>query len=132
MQDQTFKQQFEALTLDPVYFNHLGHVRITWIYLNESTVATACEKVLDGIKKYATHLGAPDKFHYSLTVASVYIIAQAMRDSKTSNFVDFVAANADLFKHFKSQIAVYYSDKVIESNAAQQGWVEPDRQILPK
>jgi hypothetical protein len=131
MQDYTFKQRFEDLTLDPVYFNHLGHVRITWLYLNENSVDAACEKVIAGIKKYATHLGAPEKFHYSLTVASVYIIAQAMQVTKTSSFVDFVTLNTELIKNFRSQLANYYSDRVIESEAAKQEWVEPDIQPLP-
>ena len=33
MTDEDFIAAFESRTLDPQHFNHLGHVRLAWLYL---------------------------------------------------------------------------------------------------
>ena len=34
---QQFLEQFENQTLDPNYFDHRGHIRLAWLYLNDAT-----------------------------------------------------------------------------------------------
>jgi hypothetical protein len=50
MTDDAFLSAFEACTLDPQHFNHRGHVRLAWLYLQRYPFDEAVTR--------ATHLGA--------------------------------------------------------------------------
>lgn len=69
LDDQTFLKQFESLTLEPCHFNHIGHLRLAWLYLQSNDVSQAAKLTSNGIKAYAESLGANNKFHLTITNA---------------------------------------------------------------
>lgn len=75
LSDEDFFSQFEALTLDPVHFTHLGHLRLGWLYLERYDTASAIDRACKGIKAYAESLGASTKFNLTMTNAFIRIIA---------------------------------------------------------
>jgi hypothetical protein len=76
LSDETFIAQFENHTLSADYFDHLGHLRIGWLYLNQYDTNSAIERACTGIETYAQSLGAGDKFHFTITDATMRIMAK--------------------------------------------------------
>jgi len=130
LSDQQFVLQFETLTLDPAYFNHIGHIRITWIYLQSLPDTVVQKKVAEGIKNYATSLGATDKFHATMTQAFVQLITCRFRQNKELSWGKFLEKNSDLVDDAKQVIGLHYSDDLLNSRSAQQQALEPDKREI--
>lgn len=127
LSDAEFQQQFEDKTLDPDEFNHKGHLRIAWLYLSQQPLAQAVNSVCAGIKAYAESLGAKDKFHHTLTEATVRLISERMDSGKYRYFYEFLKNNLDLITELKQLIANQYSEELLNSERARNEYVEPDR-----
>jgi len=129
--DETFLASFENLSLDPCQFDHYGHLRITWLYLNTYSSRQAVDLILSGIAKYAEHLGATDKFHYTITEAIVRIIAYRMTMSSASSLTGFLSENKDLVNNMLGVVRRHYSEQVLQSNEAKSAFIAPDISALP-
>lgn len=96
LNDEVFISAFEDLSLPPELFDHKGHMRICWLYLNRYPLNIALQRTCDGIQSYATSLGATDKFNYPLTEAFVRIMSQRIEANTTANWPTFLDLNKDL------------------------------------
>jgi hypothetical protein len=127
--DLLLREQFEAKTLANAAFRHREHVRLTWIYLTmeppEIVVTRLCRSLLD----LATGHGVAQRFHYTLTVVWVYIIAAARADHPNLPFD--ALAEACPFLLDKDAPLVYYTREHLYSDTARAGWVDPDQKPLP-
>lgn len=126
LSDSEFRYQFENKTLPSAYFDHIGHLRIAWLYLQEFKLTEASQRVGQGIKDYAESLGAKDKFHYTLTEATVRIIASRLNKQNSQSFNMFLENNPDVVSDLKSVIKQYYSDKLLNSEQAKLAYYPPD------
>lgn len=126
LNDQTFISQFEACTLDSQHFNHLGHIRLGWLYVTQNPLQEAIKKTCDGIQRYAGSLGAHDKFHYTLTEAFVRLIAFRQAENPATRFDQFLDQNADLVDNALALIHQHYSEGLLESKEAKLRSVGPD------
>lgn len=130
LDDDEFVRAFESCELAGESFHHADHVRLTWIYVRQFGEQPATERVLAGIRRFATHNGSPQKFHYTQTCAWIRLIAAAQRKSPdAATFVEFIAAHPDLLD--ANVLARYYSKEVLDSPAARTDWAEPDINSLP-
>ena len=129
LDDQTFISQFEACTLDPTHFDHLGHIRLGWLYATQNALPEAIIKTCDGIRRYAGSLGAHDKFHYTLTEAFVRLIALRQEKNPATSFDQFLEQNADLVDNALALIHQHYSEGLLETDDAKTHSVAPD--LLP-
>jgi hypothetical protein len=102
LSDQTFIEQFESCTLDPEHFNHQGHIRIAWLYLNLFDQQTASNKICQGIAQYASSLGATEKYREDLTLALIGIIGERINQRVTTDWYGFCEANPDLLTNAKA------------------------------
>ena len=127
--DEQFLEQFENQTLNPELFDHLGHLRLAWLYLNQHRLEIAIEKVTNGISTYASSLGASDKFQHTLTEAIVRIMANRFNSGNEDTFEAFLATNTDLVDDIWSVVNVHYSDERLNSDSARASFVSPD--LLP-
>lgn len=127
LSDGDFLAQFEAQTLDKVYFNHLGHLRLAWLYLQAHDTDTAVSQVCLGIQAYATSLGATDKFHMTITNAIVRIMAQRIDELTDKTWCAFLAENTDLVDDAQTVLAQYFSHSRLFSEEAQKTLLMPDR-----
>ncbi|MDE1462460.1 hypothetical protein [Spartinivicinus poritis] len=127
LSDQDFIEQFEQLTLPAEYFNHVGHLRLAWLYLQQYELTDAINKTTTGIQAYANHLGAKDKFHHTITEALIHIIYHRTITIIDSSFSDFLLVNQDLVNNAKDVLCQYYSASVLFSTEAKKLFVEPDR-----
>lgn len=126
LNDIEFLQQFETCTLAPEHFDHKGHLRLAMLYLTHHSLPEAIDKTTSGIARYAASLGATDKFHHTLTEATVRIIGQRFNTQNKVSFDTFMQHNPDLVTDLKSVIAQHYSEQCLNTIDAKRRFVEPD------
>jgi len=117
MDDQEFLSSFERCTLPKEHFNHAGHVRLAWLYLERLPFDDAVTRTCAGISTYAASLGAADKFHRTITEALMHLLRAHGRDA--------VLADA------REMLALHYSPQLLASAASRTRFVPPDREPLP-
>ena len=128
--DEDFLRAFEDLSFPADQFHHREHIRVAWLYLKSSDATRAAERMCSGILRFANHHGATQKYHHTLTLAWMRLVADALVETPEGcNFTQFLSAHPELAD--KSLLAKYYSHELLQTNGARQGWVEPDLQPLP-
>ena len=134
MRDEEFLDGFERCTLPEEKWTHEAHFRMAWLYLRrEPNEAAALEKAREGIKRYnAARGGPPDKYHETVTVAYVRLVASRMRQNGTAASGEaFVAENGDLIGTYPGTLLHYYSEERLFSQEAHESFLEPDLKPLP-
>ena len=116
MTDQEFLTEFYALTLPPSAFGHAGHLRLAALNLRAYGTQAAVERTCAGIRAYAAHLGAADKFNWTVTEALVRLMA---------------AAGGTLDGDARVLLDRHYSPELLASAAARRAFAAPDREPLP-
>ncbi len=124
--DSQFIEQFENTSLNPAYFNHRGHLRLVWLYLNQYDLTQAIEKTADGINAYANSLGASDKYHHTVTEAVVKIANERIIEQQPTDFDCFLTENHDIVTDLIGVLNSYYSPERLQSKEARTTFVEPD------
>ena len=128
--DEDFLRAFEDLSFPAELFHHREHVRVAWIYLRTSDATRAAERMAASIRRFANHVGATQKYHHTLTLAWVRLVAAALVETPEGySFEQFLGSHPELGD--KNLLAKYYSDELLQSSAAREGWVEADLQPLP-
>lgn len=128
--DEEFLRAFEDLSLPAELFHHREHIRVAWLYLKSFDASRAAERMSAGILRFANHHGATQKYHHTLTLAWMRLVAAALVETPESyTFEQFFCAHAELGN--KDLLGKYYSTELMQGAAAREGWVEPDLQPLP-
>ena len=129
--DRTFRAAFEACAIAPSAFNHEAHVRLAYVYLAESDVETAVDRMRQALLKFLEHNGIPrSKFHETLTRAWVLAVRHFMNRDATESASDFVARNPELLD--TKIMLTHYSAQVLFSADARASFVEPDLDPIPR
>jgi hypothetical protein len=125
MSDDAFVRAFEACQLDPGKFHHADHIRLAWLYVRRHGAREAETLLLDGIRKFSQHAGAPQKFLYTTTIAWTRLVAAAQNHSPAANnFSEWIQSHPELLD--RNLLAKYYSAGRLETPEARSGWIEPD------
>jgi hypothetical protein len=121
---------FEACELSNESFHHHDHIRLAWIYLQRYTELEARHHIAQAIRKFAAHHGKSDKYHETVTLAWLRLVANGIaRMPSESTFEQLTSALPELLD--KRTIEKFYSSASLASDAARTTWVEPDLQPLP-
>jgi hypothetical protein len=129
--DEEFLRAFEDLSFPADLFHHREHIRVAWLYLKTFDATCAAEKMSAGIRRFANHHGATQKYHHTLTLAWMRLVAAALVETPEGYaFEQFINAHPEL-KDTKL-LDKYYSKELLQSAPAREGWVEPDLQPLPE
>lgn len=123
--DQQLLTQFEKQTLNPQHFNHIGHLRLAWLYLKQYEAEIATQKICSGIKTYAEHLGAHDKFHFTITKAMILLIKQRMRE-QDNHWQAFIEQHPLLVDNSMELLSQYFTQERLFSPQARTQWLSPD------
>ena len=102
MQDDEFLDGFERCTLPAEKWTHGAHFRMAWLYLRrEGNEAAALVKAREGINRYNAARGKPpEKYHETVTVAYMRLVASRMAENGTASSGEaFVAENGDLSRY---------------------------------
>src|SRR5436853_1101800 len=129
--DRNFRLAFETCAVVPAQFNHEAHVRIAYVYLVESDVEQAAERMREALLNFIERNGIPRaKFHETMTRAWILAVRNFMNKSTSDSFTDFIARNQVLLE---SKIMLTdYSASVLFSSDARESFVEPDLDPIPQ
>ena len=130
LSNEEFLHQFKNKTLSPIHFNHVGHLRLSWIYLTHHDLETSVEGVCSGIKAYAESLGANTKFHITITDSLVRIMAKRLEAMAQKDWQSFLDQNRDMVDDAISVLLQYFSRDLLFSELARTALVEPDIQPI--
>jgi hypothetical protein len=129
LKDGEFLAAFENCTFDPSNFHHADHVRLAWIYVHRVGAIAAEQRLVDGIRKLATHAGAPNKFLHTATIAWARLVALAVeKDPSKLPFSAWITKHPELLN--KDLLDQFYSSGILKTEPARAQWVEPDRKPL--
>ena len=129
--DEEFLRAFEDLSFPAERFHHREHIRVAWLYLKLSDATRASQRMSEGIRRFASHHGATQKYHHTLTLAWMRLVAAALVETPEAyTFEQFLAAHPEL--EDTKLLDEFYSKELLESATAREGWVGPDLQPLPE
>lgn len=111
-------------------FGHRSHVALAWRYLQMTDLAMAESWMRSAIRDVASIHGTPEKYHETLTIAWVRLVAFHVRSQKSANFDEFLARNALLLD--RRLPSHHYSKDLLQGTTATRTWVDPDLWPLPK
>ena len=111
-------------------FHHLSHLHVAWVYLYESSsLNEAAAKMRDTLRKFAASAGKAEKYHETITLFWVRLLATIRRASFRQTLEQVVQAKPRLLE--KNFPLDYYSPEILFSDRARTEWVEPDLKPLP-
>jgi hypothetical protein len=127
MTDEELIAAFESTELPAEQFSHATHVRVAWWYLCHSPLPDALARFSQALRRFAESKGVPGKYHETITVAYMLLIAERLDGARELSWPQFAAANPDLLVRQPSVLARYYSDARLASDRARRVFVMPDR-----
>jgi hypothetical protein len=130
MTDTELTRALERGEIPNSEFHHSSHLHVAWVYLVESdSVAEATTKMSRTLRRFATSVGHPEKYHETITVFWLRLLDQV------SDVFDEEDINAILKRYptllEKDLLLEYYSRETLFSDRARTDWVEPDLKPLP-
>ena len=128
---QDFLRAFEDLSFPADLFHHREHIHVAWLYLKSTDASRAAERMSEGIRRFANHHGATQKYQHTLTLAWMRLVAAALVETPEGcAFEQFLTAHPQLKD--ANLLAKYYSQELLQTAAAREAWVAPDLQPLPE
>lgn len=118
---------FEAGRADPATFSHREHVRMSFELLERYSFPEALFRLAQGLRQLATDAGDPGKYHETITVAFLSLIAERRLAGGFTGWENFAKKNPDLLR--KEMLAAFYDPAVLESSAARETFILPRRRI---
>ena len=121
--DDELVQGFEGGRL--MAFPHAEHVRLTVVYLARHGREETRRKMLEGLERFATAKGQPEKFHVTMTHAWIDLI-EAARSARPDarDAATLVGAFPELLD--PEALLRFYSPERLKSDEARERWVPPD------
>ncbi len=127
MSDEDLVRAFESTELPAGQFTHASHVRVAWWYLRHASLPEALGRFSASLRRYAASLGAADKYHETITVAYMLLIAERLDGAAHLTWPEFAERNPDLLTGKPSILSTYYTDALLFSERAKRAFVMPDK-----
>jgi hypothetical protein len=129
MTDEAFARAFEEGSVTPAQFDHVAHVRVAWVYLREAgSMDAALCRMRDAIRRFAAAAGVPQKYHETITVLWMRLLAEARDAGASGELADVLRDHPALSD--KDLPLQYYSRERLFSDEARAAWVDPDLRPL--
>lgn len=124
MTDADFLRALETCVLPESEFRHAAHLRAAYLYVQQADFVGALERIRRAIRNYATHLGKPDRYHETITVAYVALIQQHICErGNGGGWVAFARDNSELFE--PGLLRQYYPEAQLKSDIARKVFLLP-------
>lgn len=125
-EDDEFVRAFEACTLPKAQFTHAAHVRAAWWYLQHYPLGDAIDRFRATLQAYAASLGASGKYHETITIAWLLLIAERLdAGARPLTWREFADRHPELFGA-PSLVNRYYAEATLKSARARTSFVMPD------
>lgn len=121
MSDDDFLAAFEDARLAAL--PHRDHLRLAWLYLRRDGAIAGTERVREGIQRFAAAKGAPGRYHETLTVFWIRLVARAAADGAPT-FDELLRRHPELL--CKDAPLLFYRAETLAGAAARTRWLEPD------
>ncbi len=129
MQDDELVRAFESAELPAGQFSHAAHVRVAWHYLKQAPLPEALARFIASLQRFAAAHGVSGKYHETVTVAYVLLIAERLDGARELSWPQFAARNPDLLERHPSALARYYSGALLSSERARRSFVMPESAV---
>jgi hypothetical protein len=130
LSDEALVEEFESCRLPAAQFHHADHIRLAWIFLGQMDEAEATRRIEQAIRRYAEHNGIGQKYHQTITLAWMMLVAAARRATPhAASFDEFAELHAELLA--VKNLNNYYTPERLANPEARMGWLEPDLEPLP-
>jgi hypothetical protein len=127
MSDVEFRASFEGLEIPGSEFRHEDHVRLAWIYLQDSTLAEGAARFCEKFRHFVRHIGAESKYHETITWFYLVTVFERIRTRpEAANWEAFAKSNGDLLDSRMGLLRTRYRDETIHSQRARSVFVLPD------
>jgi hypothetical protein len=91
--DVALTRAIERCELPAAGFWHLSHLRVAWVYLNESaSVDDALARMGETLRRFAASVGHAEKYSDAVTAFWMYQVAAVHAVMPTAGFDDVVSA----------------------------------------
>jgi hypothetical protein len=130
MTDDELVDAFESCELPGESFRHQEHLRVAWVYLQRMPPELAAQAMERGVRQYAAHHGATQKYHHTITLVWMKLVAAAKAAHPSEDFEGLLRVHPALLD--KLTPGRYYSAERLQSPAARTDWLEPDLRPLPQ
>jgi hypothetical protein len=127
--DDGFLHALETGAIPNHAFRHRDHLRAAWLYVRQRGAADAERAMLETIQHFASLHGHASKFHHTLTVVWVKLVAAHVTHHVDATFDELLNLDGRLLD--KELPLRFYSAGVLFSDSARARWVEPDVRALP-
>jgi hypothetical protein len=122
MTDVEFLAALENCSLPEAEFNHNGHLRAAWLYLRSTPFPEALARMSAALKRYSAHLGKPDRYHETMTVAFMAVINERIHTrGDGGGWLGFLHGNHDLAD--RRLLTHYYRPETLASPTARRVFV---------
>ena len=130
--DDDFIAAFEALTLKAELFRHADHVRLAFVYLQRLDLLDTLRRYADGLRRFAAHHGASDRYHETVTWALVILIHERMASyAGPLQWPVFAADHSDFLRWKDGVLFDYYGPEILESDLARRTFLLPGPSAPP-
>jgi hypothetical protein len=124
LNDAQFLQALESCALPESEFGHAAHVRAAYLYLTAHDFPEALARIRGAIRGYAAHLGRPDRYHETITVAFASLIQQQIfEQGDGGGWAGFARANPELLQ--TNLLRRFYPPAQLESPTARAVFLLP-------
>lgn len=118
---------FEACTLPKQELGHREHVRLAWVYLQQSGALVGIRRFVAALRRFARANAVPGLYHETITWAYLLLVNERIaKMARSHGWEEFAAENPDLLRRGKAALRRYYSDEALASDLARQVFVFPD------
>ena len=130
LSNEEFVEAFESCRLPASQFHHADHIRLAWIYLGQLSAEEAAERIGQAIRRFAAHNGVSQKYHRTITLAWMRLVAAArMGSPRVTRFEEFAELHPELLD--MTNLKRYYTAERLATVEARTAWVEPNLCDLP-
>lgn len=129
MTDEELVRAFESCELPSESFRHKQHLHLAWSYLRRMPYEDAAVAMEEGVRRYAAHHGATQKYHHTMTLVWMRLVAAAMALHSDEDFEGLLRVHPELLDKLTPRR--FYSAERLDSAAARADWLEPDLEPLP-
>jgi CDP-diacylglycerol--glycerol-3-phosphate 3-phosphatidyltransferase len=125
LSDRDFLAAIRSCSYPAASFHHADHLRLAWLLLERLPLCGAQQQLCELIRNFAKSLGKEARYHHTITIAWTCLLA-SHAETFFAEFLSLHGARASA-----ALLEEFWTRALLMSDAARQGWVEPDIRPLP-
>ncbi|SHF68514.1 hypothetical protein SAMN05443575_0641 [Jatrophihabitans endophyticus] len=125
----SFPDLMARVMTEAAHFGHREHVHLSWLAVHLHGTPTAIRVVSEGIRRTARYVGAPQKYHATVSRAWIECVGHHVHERPTDDFATFLSRNPALLD--KRLLLRFYRSATLAGEVARRRWTRPDLAPFP-